>query len=65
MNNSIISTDTKIGTINGTLLVLLYSIDAGEIFKSCLLAATGAAVSFTVSIFCKWIYGKIQQRRRR
>ena len=61
MNNNIISTDTKIGTLNGTLLVLLYSISASDIVRSCILAATGAAVSFIVSLMCKWVAEKFKK----
>ncbi|MFT3910941.1 MAG: hypothetical protein QM737_16095 [Ferruginibacter sp.] len=64
MNNNIISTDTKIGTLNGTLLVLLYSISAADIIRSCVLAATGAAVSFVMSLFCKWAWKKVQERKQ-
>jgi len=38
------------GTIGGFLTVLLINIDAGDIIKTAVMAATGAAVSFVVSV---------------
>lgn len=58
------STDTKIGTLSGTLLAVFCSIDMGELIRSCIVAATGAAVSFTISLLCKWAWRKIQARRK-
>lgn len=40
---------TRTGTLGGTLLCLLLQVQAGEVFKTVLLAATGAAVSYLVS----------------
>jgi mannitol-specific phosphotransferase system IIBC component len=48
------------GTIGGTLLVILLQINAADIFKTCMLAAIGAVVSFIVSLCMKWILQRLQ-----
>ena len=40
---------TRAGTAGGTLLVVLLQVSSGEVFKTALLAAVGAVVSFAVS----------------
>ena len=54
---------TRMGTAGGMLTVLLFSLSAGELVKTALLAAVGAAVSFTVSVGLKWVMGKLRDRR--
>ena len=51
---------TKAGTIGGTLFVLLLHITSEEVFKTALLAAVGAVVSFSVS----YLLNRIIKRRR-
>lgn len=51
---------TRAGTIGGTLLVLLLHITSEEVFKTALLAAVGASVSFFVS----YALNRIIKRRR-
>jgi mannitol-specific phosphotransferase system IIBC component len=52
----------KSGTIGGTLLVLLMQLTSGEVVKTALLAAVGAAVSFAVSVLLKWLVRKVNKR---
>ena len=47
--------NTTAGTIGGTLLVLLFRINSQELIVSAVLAATGATVSFGVSVCLKFL----------
>lgn len=49
---------TIIGTVSGTILSTVAMFDAGDIIKTVILAAIGAAVSFLVSRFLKWLWEK-------
>lgn len=53
MANLVSGGGTKAGTAGGTLLSVLVNINSGDIFHTCILAAVGAVVSFTVSILLK------------
>jgi hypothetical protein len=44
---------TKRGTISGTLLTIVATINMDDVFKTAILAAIGAVVSFAVSISMK------------
>jgi len=44
---------TKAGTAGGTLLTVFANISNADVIKTIILAAIGAAVSFTVTIFLK------------
>ena len=44
---------TKAGTAGGTLLTIFANITSEDVLKTVILAAIGAAVSFTVTIFLK------------
>ena len=46
---------TLIATITGTLLSVIVNIDLQDITKTAVLAAVGAVVSFSVSVFLKWL----------
>ncbi len=61
MHNYNFDTDTLSGTAGGTLLVLLYSLSPSELLNTVVIAATGALVSFIVSLFCKFIWRKIRE----
>jgi mannitol-specific phosphotransferase system IIBC component len=41
------------GTISGTLLTIATTINTGDIFKTAILAAVGAVVSFIISLVLK------------
>jgi hypothetical protein len=62
MNHYITDEHTLSGTLGGTLLVLLYSIDPARLLDSVILAATGALVSFAASVFCKYLWRKLNKR---
>ena len=49
---------TVIGTVSGTILSVVAMFDAGDIIKTVILAAIGAAVSFLVSRFLRWLWEK-------
>ncbi len=53
--NILSSSDTRSGTIGGTLLVVLLQINSAELVKTMALAAIGALVSFIVSLALKWL----------
>ncbi|RYY49962.1 MAG: hypothetical protein EOO06_05510 [Chitinophagaceae bacterium] len=50
----------KHGTLGGLCLVLLSNITGGELLKTVVLAATGAAVSFIISYGMKWVAEKMK-----
>lgn len=51
---------TKAGTIGGTLVTIFANINRDDVFKTAILAAIGAIVSFCVSHLLKlmWVYFK-------
>jgi hypothetical protein len=49
---------TVAGTAGGTLLTLFANIHSEDIVKTAILATIGATVSFTISLFLKWIAKK-------
>ncbi|WP_165784677.1 hypothetical protein [Solitalea longa] len=51
MNNE----EIKAGTAGGTLLTVLLQLQAIDFVKTALFAAVGAAVSFGVTLFLKWV----------
>jgi hypothetical protein len=61
MNNFHPDSDTLSCTLGGTLLALLYSVQLSELLNTVVIAATGAVVSFVVSLFCKFIWRKIKE----
>jgi hypothetical protein len=52
---------TKAGTAGGLLLVLLMKLDGAALLETAVVAATGAAVSFGVSVLLKWVIRKMRQ----
>lgn len=48
------------GTVVGTLTALLVSLDLGDLIKTAIMAATGAAVSFGMSVLLKWLKDKLK-----
>jgi hypothetical protein len=47
---------TAWGTLSGTVLTVLATIDSMDIIKTVVLAIIGASVSFGVSLFWKWVW---------
>lgn len=43
----------KMGTVGGTITIILANINTGDLVKTAVLAAVGAAVSFMVSVLLK------------
>jgi hypothetical protein len=52
---------TALGTVTGTVLTVLATIDLQDVFKTVLLAIIGATVSFVVTLFLKWVVRKIKK----
>ena len=59
--NPVFDSSTKAGTIGGTLLTLLANIDSEDLLKTGILAAIGAVVSFTVTIFLKFLIKRLKK----
>lgn len=57
-NNS--HTGTVLGTVSGTTLSVI-GISSADILKTAILAATGALVSFSVSLLLKWVVRKFRK----
>ena len=51
------------GTVGGTVLVILLHIGSEELVKTIVLAAVGAAVSFSVSMVLKWMIRKMCSKK--
>ena len=52
---------TKAGTAGGTLLTIFANISSEDVIKTIILAAIGAAVSFTVTIFLKALIKRLKK----
>lgn len=61
MSNYNFDNNTLSCTVVGTLLVLLNSLNPGQLLNTVIIAATGALVSFIVSLLCKFIWHKINE----
>lgn len=62
MDDASFTPASKAGTAGGILTIVLVNINSGEILKTVALAAIGAVVSFTVSIFLKWMIRRLKKR---
>ena len=54
--------DLRAGTAGGLLPVLL-QVRADEVIQTICLAAVGAFVSFSVSLFLRWLTGRLKRKR--
>jgi hypothetical protein len=61
MSDASFTPASKAGTAGGILTVIVVNINSGEILKTIALSAVGAAVSFIVSIFLKWMIRRIKK----
>ena len=52
---------TAIGTTTGTALSVFATLDTQDYMKTIVLACVGAVVSFTVSLFLKWIWNMLKK----
>ena len=59
--NQYFDSTTKAGTAGGTLLTIFANINSSDILKTVILAAIGAVVSFTVTIFLKAIIKRLKK----
>ena len=62
MDHPNVDGSTKAGTVGGTLFVLFINLHSVEVAKTIVLAAIGAAVSFTVSLALKVLVQKIRRK---
>jgi hypothetical protein len=53
----------KTGTAGGTLLIILWNIEASDLLRTAVLAAVGAMVSYGVSYMMKWMIGRRRPRQ--
>ena len=53
---------TKAGTAGGTLLTIFANISHDDVLKTAILAAVGALVSFTITIFLKSLIQRIKKK---
>ncbi len=60
-SNHHIEGGTILGTVSGTGLTVLANIGSSDIFKTVVLAAIGAVVSFCVSVSLKWLVKRFRK----
>jgi len=53
MDHPIFDNSTKVGTAGGTLLTIIVNINSADLLKTGILAAVGAAVSFSMTLLLK------------
>ena len=56
---------TAIGTTTGTALSVFATLDTQDYMKTIVLACLGAVVSFTVSLFLKWVWKTLREPQRK
>lgn len=61
MDNQYFDNTTKAGTAGGTLLTIFANISSEDVLKTIILAAIGAMVSFSVTIFLKFLIKRIRK----
>lgn len=59
--NQYFDNTTKAGTTGGTLLTIFANISSEDVIKTIILAAIGAAVSFTVTILLKALIKRLKK----
>ena len=59
--NQVFDNTTKTGTAGGTLLSIFANISSGDLLKTAILAAIGAAVSFVVTVVLKLLVKRIKK----
>ena len=65
MNNYITDIDTRIGTVSGTLLVVLCQIDTQQLLSTIIVAGSGAIASFIVSVACRFLWARLGRKHDR
>lgn len=61
MNQQYFDSNTKAGTAGGTLLTILANINSEDLLKTVILAALGAAVSFSVTLLLKLLIKRLKK----
>ena len=61
MDQHYFDNSTKAGTVGGTLLTVLFNIHGSDLVKTIILAAVGAAVSFSVTLILKFLIQKFKK----
>jgi len=61
MMNQVFDNNTKAGTAGGTLLTVLCYIRSEDLVKTAILAAIGAVVSFSVTLFLKFLIKRFKK----
>jgi hypothetical protein len=59
--NQVFDNTTKAGTASGTLLSIFANINSGDILKTAVMAGIGAVVSFSVTLFLKFLIKRIKK----
>ena len=59
--NHVFDNNTKAGTAGGTLLTIFANINSGDLIKTGVLAAVGAAVSFGVTLLLKILIKRLKK----
>ena len=59
--NQVFDNTTKKCTVGGTLLSIFGNINSSDILKTAILAAIGAMVSFSVTLFLKFLIKRIKK----
>lgn len=62
MAEEINTSNTRIGTLGGMMVVLFFKVDMSEILHTALLAAVGAIASFGISVLLKFILQKFRKK---
>lgn len=61
MTQEYFDNSTKAGTVGGTLLTILVNINSADLLKTVILAALGAAVSFSVTLLLKLLIKRLKK----
>ena len=59
--NHVFDNNTKVGTAGGTMLTILANINSGDLIRTGVLAAVGAAVSFSVTLLLKLLIKRLKK----
>ena len=59
--NQVFDQNTKAGTLGGTLLTIVANIQSSDLFKTAILAMVGAVVSFSVTLFLKFLIKRFKK----
>jgi hypothetical protein len=61
MNQGYFDNSTKAGTAGGTLLTIFVNIKSEDLLKTGILAAVGAVISFSVTLFLKFLIKRFKK----